>query len=210
VSKWSLLDNPSAVIPFQLRGCDGRIAVYYGVNTDPVKAGFDFLAGLNFDVDLCRGYPVVHARIEDYSGSGYRTICGWIQLVTRKDQDSTDPAQARTTTSVSIDVAPAFQELNLPFACFGNLPQFFDAPCLNLGDSARLVWTADAFLTTTPLRSPDDPIECLAGFRWGYIETNVPDQAPVILPLEVIGADAWNEHLPFLKKEFPTWTFEPA
>jgi hypothetical protein len=210
VTKWSLYDNPSARIPFQLRGCDGKLAVYYGTNTDPVKAGFDFLAGLNFDANLCLGYPVIHARVEDYAGSGYRTIFGWIQLVTRMDQDSIDPAQARTTISTSIDIAPAFQELNLPFVCFGNLPQFFDAPCLNINESARLVWTADTFLTTTPLRSAEEPIQCLACFRWGYIETNVPGQSPVILPLEVTSPEAWNKHLPFLAKEYSNWTFEPA
>jgi hypothetical protein len=205
-----LLDQPAAVIPFQLHGREGKLAVYYGVNTDPIQAGFDFLAGLNFDINLCRGYPVMHARIEEYAGSGYRTICGWVQLVTRLDQDNLDPAQARSTTTVSIDLAPAFQEVHLPFVCFGNLPQFFDAPCLNLGSSTRLVWTADTFLTTTPLRSGEEPIECLAGFRWGYIETSQPGQAPALLPLEVTGPEAWNAHLPFLREKYGDWRFVEA
>jgi hypothetical protein len=210
MNRWSLFDHLSAEIPFHLRGHEGKIAIYYGQNDDPVKAGFDFLAGLNFDINLCRGYPVIHARVEDYAGSGYRTILGWIQLVTRQDQDAVDPSHARTTTTVSIDVAPAFQKLNLPFTCFGNLPQFFDAPCLNLGESARLVWTADTFLTTTPLRSASDPIELLAGFRWGYIETNVPGESPILLPLQVTGGEAWNAQLDFLRIMYGEWTFSPA
>ncbi len=205
-----LFSSPSAVIPFTLRQRAGSLAVYYAANSDPLFAGFDFLAGLNFDVNLCAGYPAIHARIEDYAGSGYRTICGWIQLVTRVDQDSHDPAAARRVTSVSIDLAPAFADTGLPFACFGNLPQFFDAPCRNLNDSAELRWTADTFLTATPLRSRADPIQCLAAFRWGYTETDLPGQPPVLLPLEVTGAAAWNHHLAFLAEQFPDWTFQPA
>ncbi len=204
---WSFLEQPSAVIPFRLRGYDGKIAVYYGANSDAVSAGFDFLAGLNFDTNLCHGYPAIHARVEDYGGSGYRTVMAWIQLVTRMDQDSMDPRQAKSRTSVSIDLAPAFQQLNLPFVCFGNLPQFFDAPCMNLNGSARLVWTADTFLVAPPLRSRKEPIERLAGFRWGYIETNLQGQRPTLLPLEVTGAEQWQAHLPFLWEKYPEWTF---
>jgi hypothetical protein len=210
MSQWPLLDSPSAVLSFHLRGFDGRIGVYYGPNSDAVRAGFDFLAGLNFDVDLCRGYPVIHARVEDYAGSGYRTVMAWIQLVTRVDQDSVDPHQAKSTTSVSIDLAPAFQDLRLPFVCFGNLPQFFDAPCKNLNDSARLVWTADTFLVSTPLRSKEEPITWLAGFRWGYVETNIAGQRPALLPLEATGPEQWNTHLPFLREAYPEWVFEAA
>jgi hypothetical protein len=206
----SLFSHSSSAIPFSLRGRPGTIEVYYRANTDPILAGFDFLAGLDFNLDLCRGYPVIHARIEDYAGSGYRTVCGWIQIVTRVDRDSHDPARARTTTSTSIDIAPAFQELNLPFTCFGNLPQLFDAPCHNLGDSAELLWTADTFLTTTPLRSRSEAIERLAGFRWGYTETDNPAQTPVLLPLEITGPEVWNGHLPFLMLEYSNWTFQPA
>ena len=81
MNNWHLYDKAAAVIPFNLRGFDGSVAVYYGVNDDPAKAGFDFLAGLNFDINLCLGYPVIHARIESYAGTGYRTFCGWLQVL---------------------------------------------------------------------------------------------------------------------------------
>jgi hypothetical protein len=206
----SLFASPSAVVPFRLRGFSGSLAVYYAANNDPAQAGFDFLGGLGFNLDLCRGYPVIHARVEEYAGSGYRTVCGWIQVVTRYDRLSNDPAAARETKSLSCDIAPAFQDLNLPFACYGNLPQFFDAPCHNLNGSAELRWVADTFLTTTPLRSRAESIECLAGFRWGYIETAGPARPPRLLPLEITGAQAWNEHLAYLRQEFSAWTFQPA
>jgi hypothetical protein len=205
-NQWDLFNQPCAVIPFTLRDRPGKVAVYYGANTDHMLAGFDFLTGINFDLRLCRGYPLVHARIEEYTGSGYRTVCAWMQVVTRVDAAAHDPAAARVR-SQSIDVAPAFQELDLPFTCFGNLPQFFDAPASNLNGSAELTWTADTFLTTTPLRSRNDPIERLAGFRWGYSETDTPGSLPVLQPLEVTGTQVWNDLLPFLRGRFTGWSF---
>lgn len=207
--QWSIYASPSAEIPFTLRDYPGILRVYYGVNTDAVKAGFDFLGGLNFNPDFCKGYPVVHARIEDYAGSGYRTVCAWIQVVTRVDIDSHDAA-ANAVITASLDIAPAFEGLGLPFVCLGNLPQFFDAPCHNLNASAELRWTADTFLTTMPMRSRDEAIQCLASFRWGYDENDLPGTLPVQHPLEVTSGDAWNHHLPFLRGEFPGWTFQDA
>jgi hypothetical protein len=210
MNHWSFYNHAAALIPFDLRDCSGQVAVYYGVNDDPVKVGFDFLAGLNFDINLCRGYPVIHARIENYEGSGYRTMCGWLQIVTSVCLDSHDLDKAQKQTYVSVDVSPAFQASGLPFASFGILPQLFDAPCHNLGAYAQVYWTADSFLTTIPLRSRDEEITWLAGFRWGYMENDLPNQKPILLPLEVTGAAAWNQHLPYLSKECSGWKFRSA
>ncbi|MEJ5310442.1 MAG: hypothetical protein WHX52_11765 [Anaerolineae bacterium] len=207
---WPLYNQAAASIPFTLKGYKGSVAVYYGVNDDPAKVGFDALPGLNFDIALSRGYPVIHARIEQYAGSGYRMLCGWIQIITSVYRDSHDDQIAQTHTFVSTDVAPAFSELDMPFANFGYLPQLFDAPCYNLGPYAALTWTADTFLTTIPLRSKNEPIERLLGFRWGYTENNLPDQTPVLLPLEVTAADVWNNHLPHLRMEYSGWKFKAA
>ena len=210
MEKWSLYTRPAAVIPFTLAGCAGQVAVYYAANDDPRCAGFDALAGLPFDINLCRGYPVVHARIEEYAGTGYRTFCGWIQLVTRVDVASHHPAQALSVTSTSVDLAPSLEEAGMPWCSYGNLPQLFDAPCRNLGPSAELRWTADTFLTTVPGRSRGEGIAWLLGFRWGYTETDIPGQAPALWPLEVTGADAWNAHLPALRRAYPAWPFREA
>jgi hypothetical protein len=209
-NNWSFYDKPTELVPFSLRGYNGKVAVYYGSNDDPQKVGYDFLAGSNFDFNMCCGYPVIHARIEQYEGSGIRTFLGWLQIVTGVRSHAHDPKKAQTATSVSVDICPTMRESDIPFYSFGSLPQVFDAPCHNLGEYAELHWTADTFLTTLPIRSRDEEISWLAGFRWGYIENDLPDQKPVLLPLEITGAQAWNRHISFLQKEYSRWRFKPA
>ncbi len=198
-------------IPFRLNGRSGSVTVSYGKNEDPESAGFGIIPGINFDIALCRGYPAILAVIDTYNGWGYRTFCGWVQVITGSYYDSYDPARAPTKTTVSADMAPSMEDLGSPFAAFGNLPQLFDAPCKNLYGHARLRWVADTFLTTVPIRSRDEEITRLLGFRWGYIEYDTPKQRPVkVLPLEVTGAEVWNRLLPFLRKRFPKWRFANA
>ena len=210
MSTWPFYDRVTELIPFNLKGYNGKVAVYYGVNDDPVRVGFDSLTGLNFDIDLCRGYPVIHARIESYEGSGYRMLCGWIQIVTSVYLDSHDREKAHKTTFVSIDVAPSLDEASIPFAAFGISPQLFDAPCLNLGKHAELSWTADTFLTTIPIRSRNEEISWLLGFRWGYNENDIPDEEPKLLPLAVTDAQVWNTNLPYLQVQYGDWMFKRA
>jgi len=197
-------------LPFTLHDRQGVIAVRYGPNAGPEESGFDILPNMPFDIALCRGYPTVHAVIEEYSGTGYRTVCGWVQIVTNVRYSADDPQRQSERRSVSIDLAPAMEATHMPFACVGNLPQFYDAPCFNLGPSAELRWTADAFLTTMPMRSREEAITWLAGFRWGYTEYAAPNQPVEIAPLTATSADAWNAHLPYLQAEFPEWRFAHA
>ncbi len=205
---WSLYRQPATLIPFALHGRSGSVAVYYGPDDDPLKVGFDSLPGLGFLLGLCPGYPVMHAIIEHYAGFGYRTLCGWVQIVTNEYRDRERSAPQRF---VSVDLAPAMRSSDSPYACFGNLPAFFDAPCYNLGEHAELKWVADTFLVTVPMRSREEEITWLAGFRWGYSEYEASSHKPVsLLPLEVTGADVWNGHLPFLRVEYSTWKFRSA
>jgi len=208
MNNWSFYDKAAELIPFSLRGYSGEVAIYYGINNDPIKVGFDFLTGLNFNIDLSRGYPVIHARIERYEGSGYRTFCGWIQIVTSVYLDSHEKEKVHTKTEVSVDVCPSFRESDIPFGSYGYFPQLFDAPCHNLGEYAELYWTADTFLTTIPTRSRNEEISWLLGFRWGYVENDVPDQKPILLPLEITDVQVWNSHIPYLRKEFKSWRFK--
>ena len=209
MTTWSLYDKPAATIPFTLNGRDGSVAVYYGKNDDPVRAGFDALPRLNFDINLCRGYPVIHAKIKEYSGSGYRTLCGWMQIVMDEYFELYDEKGGKKFFSV--DVAPSMRDLGIPFASVGFLPEFFDAPCRNIGDHAKLRWVADTFLTTVPMRSREEEISWITGFRWGYVEYDKPEQKPTsLLPLEVTSANTWNSHLSFLKKEYKKWRFRRA
>lgn len=209
-NKWSFYDAPAASIAFSTRGYHGKIAVYYGSNDNPHQVGYDFLPGVSFDINLCRGYPLLHARIEHYEGAGIRALFGWIQLVTGVRTPAQGAENAQPTTEISIDISPALSESDLPFYSFGSLPQVFDAPCLNLGADAELLWTADTFLTTLPIRSRAEEIAWLAGFRWGYRETDIFGQKPVLLPLEITAGLAWNAHLPFLQAEYPHWRFQAA
>lgn len=207
---WSFYDSVTALIPFNLKGVNGTVSVYYGVNDDPVKVGFDALPGIRFNIDLCHGYPIIHARIEDYEGSGYRMFCGWIQIVTSVYVDARDSQNARSETFVSADVAPAFDANDMPFATYGYLPQLFDAPCCNLGDHTALRWTADTFLTTVNVRSRDEEISWLSGFRWGYVENDIPGEKPIPLPLEITDEQVWNHHVTYLRKQYSQWSFKSA
>ena len=207
---WSFYESVTKVIPFNLKGYKGKVSVYYGVNDDPIRAGFDSLPQIGFDINLCRGYPIIHARIEDYEGSGYRMFCGWIQIVTSVYLDAGDNKKTRSETFVATDIAPAFEEAEMPFASYGYLPQLFDAPCLNLGDYAELRWTADTFLTTVPMRSRDEEISWLLGFRWGYIENDIPDEKPILLPLEITNEQIWNDHAAYLRQQYGQWRFKNA
>jgi hypothetical protein len=196
------------VIPFTLESRTGRVAITYAATQDPIAAGFDAIPNLPFDVTLCRGYPNLHAVIERYDGSGYRGLCGWIQVVTGKRYHADNADAAPADTSIDLDKLPSIGDMDLPFAAFGYLPEWFDAPCRNLNGYDRLHWTADTFLTTIPLRSRDEKIQRLAGFRWGYVEYAPEVRRPVsLLPLTVTGADAWNSLVPFLGKSSPGWRF---
>jgi hypothetical protein len=208
MNRWSLYDQPAELIPFSLGEYPGTVAVFYASNQEPSRVGYDYLAGASFDPDGCRGYPVIHARLEDYHATGVRAFLGWLQIITSLYTSSHDPQTAQTETFTTVDVAPSLADSGFPFYAFGSYPQLFDAPCRNLGDRATLAWTADTFLTTFPLRSKRDPVTRLAGFRWGYSETDIPGQRPILLPLEVTGCQAWNQHLPFLAKTYPTWNFQ--
>lgn len=210
MKNWSFYNKAAEIIPFNLKGYNGKVSVYYGVNDDPIKVGFDSLPGIHFNINLCCGYPIIHARIDNYAGSGYRMFCGWVQIITSVYLDSRDSRKARSETFVSDDSAPAFQEIEFPFASYGYLPQLFDAPCLNLGNFAELRWTADTFLTTVPVRSRDEEISWLAGFRWGYLENDIPDEKPTLLPLEVTDGQIWNKHVAYLRKQYSNWRFKSA
>jgi hypothetical protein len=120
----SLNDEPAMVIPFKRHEHDGRVAIYYGKNNDPVKVGFD--------INLCRGFPVISARV-DYSGLGYRQLFGWIQIVTDEYYKSREEREVPKSIKC-VDLVPSMLTSGVPFAHFGYLPEFFDAPCYNIGN----------------------------------------------------------------------------
>ena len=195
-------------VPFTHFGRPGTLAIRYGVTVDPATVGFDVVPGLGLDTQQCRGYPIIRATIERYGGAGYRTICGWIQVVTAQHYRSGDEETTPAETSTSVDQFPSMIGVDLPFAIVGFLPELFDAPCGNLNGFARLRWTADSFLATVPLKSRTEPIRRLAGMRWGYINESARTGLSVQpLPLSITNAHAWNAQLSLLRERFPDWRF---
>ena len=52
MNDWNFHDQAAGLIPFDLRGYKGNVAVYYGINEDPIRAGVDSIPGLSSVVDL--------------------------------------------------------------------------------------------------------------------------------------------------------------
>lgn len=109
----------------------------------------------------------------------------------------------------TLDRYPSIGNLNLPFSCFGSLPTHFDSPATwNPEQRKNFKWIADTFLTTFQLLSnKKEEIKWILGFCWGY-EFYDDSSRPELLPLEKTAIDAWNRHLPFLKRESPNWKFK--
>jgi hypothetical protein len=187
---------PALIMPFRLRGYDGRVSVCYAEDRDPARWGFDLL-NLPFDLALAQGYPVCEARIA-YAGPGYRAMMGWIQLITNRD-----PATGHDETS--IDLFPIFGELDSPFAVFGVAPTMFDSPANP--DHETEDWIADIFLAVSPDIGGTRRVAALLGFRWGYALRN---RHATPLPVERIGPDAWDAHQAVLRGRFADWEFMPG
>lgn len=186
-------DAPALTIPFHLRGYNGLVSVFYRENRDPHRAGFDAL-GLPFDLALTEGYPTCLATVT-YAGQGYRGYMGWIQIVTNRD-----PATGEE--HASNDVLPMHEDVDSPFATFGYVPSFFDAPANP--DHETEDWIADAFLVACPNVARARRVAALLGFRWGYT-LRAKKAAPA--PIEVVNAATWDGHLPLLRERYPTWEF---
>lgn len=200
--------EPIARIPIILNGRTGKVEIFYGCSNDPLEAGFDILPDLIFDINLSKGYPVLYARIAEYSGSGYRTYCGWIQVVTNEYLTQTDTGNFVSSRIKEVDISPAMRQARMPFCCVGNLPQFYDAPCCNLGNHHHQKWIANTFLTTVPSRSLAQPISSILSFRWGYAEDIELDKTKVsILPFEIMDSTTWNETVLLLRTKYKAWNF---
>jgi hypothetical protein len=195
-------------ISFVLNGKRGRLAVEYKVNSDVDESGFDLLAGV-FDPRIALGYPTMHGRFAAYEGSGYRTACGWIQVVRSAfygDLAADEPVARHTEA----DLADYLSEGGVPFFAFGYLPDIYDAPANNLREFARMSWQADTFLVTMPARWNEFTISCLAAYRWGYWDALVEGAHRVeLMPLQVLDAAAWAAVVPLLAAEFPRFSFRP-
>jgi len=194
-------------IPFDLNGKPGVLEMNYAPNQSLTTSGFDLLAGCGFDVNMCLGYPTLHAYVRSYEGTGYYTASAWIQIITRREFVSVE-SDAPAAIVSSVDVNDTMSELGVPFFAMGYPAEIYDAPCNNLGNCGKLEWLADTFLVTMPSRINANTIAPLAGFRWGYTEYDLDGKRHVeITPLLVTEISQWRHHLPLLRSQCGNWRF---
>lgn len=184
---------PALVMPFHLRGYEGHVSVFYGVNRDPDRWGYGRL-GLPFPIERAIGFPVRRAEIA-YAGEGYRAVLGWLQVITVTDRDG----ERRS----SVDVAPIHRESDTPFAKYGYLPTLFDAPGPNPPRSDE-TWVAESWLASVPDVARSRRVRAVLGFRWGYVLT---EGRAALLDLQVADANDWRRCRDVLGARYPGWQF---
>ena len=195
-------------IQFKLNNREGKVIVSYTANEDPKESGYDYLCELglekDFDYSQCLGFPTMRARVS-YESSGYRSLLGWIQVVT------TNSKIRQNKTELIHDKYPSFSDIDFPFGSYGYLPSFYDAPSTWNPDSRRdYEWRADTFLTTFPILSREsEAVNWICGIRWGYNFDKDPKR-PTLAPFDVTGSEVWNEKLTFLRQSARSWRFEAA
>lgn len=180
------------MLTFEARSLLGRVRVAYGINADPKRWGYHLL-GLDFDIEVARGFPIIEARVE-YPGEGYAGYLGWIQVVRYWIGAEKDP-------TVIVDVAPQMKQARMPYLSFGIQPVLFDAPAFI---EQNVTWRAWSFLTFTPDCVMTSVVEPACGFRWGYdLRSGVPS------PIELLpaGQAEWLDTREELRPRFPDWTF---
>ena len=190
-------------IPFNLMGIQNIIEVIYKANESAKESGFDALADLPFDPNLCLGYPVMHARVKDMANTGYRRQCGWIQLVER-EYYSSNTLDKPDENNISVD-SPVSDSI---FCAFGSPAEIYDAPCNNLNGNAKGKWTAFTYLIEYPTRMNGYKLSFLAGFQWGYEEALENNELKVKMQdIKELNSKKWKEHILFLKEEYPKYEY---
>lgn len=191
-------------INFVLHDKKGIINVNYSPNNDVVESGFDMLTHLGFDVNMCIGYPTLHAYITDFEATGYRRYCGWIQIL-KCEYFEVENDVSPTNTKFFIDGA---SENNSPFFAYGYPAELYDAPCNNLGPYYKLVWTAYTYLVEMPTHITNNTVSFITGFKWGYIEWDEMNERKVInIPIEELFYSDWKNNLKFLEAQFPNFSY---
>ena len=177
-------------LSFRLLGAQGWIDVAIEPSTDPEALGCPPFA---------QDFPVCSATVT-YEGRGYRAALGWVQLVRSTDN-------ASRGEKFEMDPYSPLGRLPHPFCFFGFAPVLFDAP----GRESRedMDWIANSFLcfVAPSFLVPDaggPEARAVAGFAWGF---RIRNGEVVLRPPESLGSAAWDNHLPILRSEHPTWAF---
>lgn len=192
-------------LDFKLNGKKGVIHIDYSVNTNVSESGFDMLSHLGFDVNICVGYPTIHAYIKNFEATGYRRLCGWVQIL--KCEYFNSPQE--TTPADTKFIIDSLYSNELPFFAYGYPAELYDAPCNNLiAPYEKLTWTAYTYLVTMPTHLTQNTIHFLAGFQWGYTEWIGEAKREVMLtPLKELYSVDWKSNLELLQEQFPKFLY---
>jgi len=173
-----------------------RCEVWLAPNLGPEDSGFGAIADIGPRAPV-RGFPVLKAAVSATT-HGYENLFAWVQTVAHLGRDG-------RVEDWSPDVLPSLLDRDVPFACIGYCPTFYDAPFWP--KRPRLHWRADLFLCPMAIRRPaKEEIRPIAGFRWGF-RIPRPGAEPQLLPLEPVGPEAWAESLARLREHYPRWRF---
>ncbi len=176
----------SLALEFERAGVPVTVQVELGVNEDPATLGCP---------EIARGFPVCRSTISP-PARGYEDMLGWVQFVRQPEWGEDfciDPFEP-------IDTEP-----NHPFCLFGFAPTQFDAP--HRDTRPDMDWLAHTFVAGLPGIHKHRAVLAAAGFSWGFrirdsrIEIDGPH------PLE---PDDWDRHLPYLRRTYSAWSFEPG
>ena len=191
------MQQPILEIPYKQNEKSCLLYVEYGVNTDPITSGFEIVKNLVPDLNICIGYPTMHAFVKEHEGYGFCKYCGFIQVVTMKSENE------------NIKIVDVPQSMNdIPFFAYGYPGEIYDAPVNNYGLGNELEWTAKTFVVDMPSFINDNYISFLAGFKWGYTESNSDNEKKIeLMPIEMINKANWIQEIPFLKENCPNWNF---
>jgi len=191
------MQQPILEIPYKQNEKSCLLYVEYGVNTDPITSGFEIVKNLVPDLNICIGYPTMHAFVKEHEGYGFCKYCGFIQVVTMKSENE------------NIKIVDVPQSMNdIPFFAYGYPGEIYDAPVNNYGLGNELEWTAKTFVVDMPSFINDNYISFLAGFKWGYTESNSDNEKKIeLMPIEMINKANWIQEIPFLKENYPNWNF---
>ena len=177
-------------IDFRHDGLAGRVHVSCVANLDPQRVGKGTEA---------LGFPVCTATIV-YPGEGYRALFGWVQLVRSTDNASGGAA-------FEMDPARFFEDSPAPYCWYGIRPILFDAPSRD--ERRPMDWIAYSFLGVTPRDTGARKLVVpLLGFSWGF-RIDASEQI-VLLPVEKLAAEHWNDLVSDLKATYPSWEFTVA
>ena len=184
-------------IPYSHDGKSCLMEIEYAVNSDPITSGFEIVKGLVPDLNICIGYPTMHAYIKEHEGYGFCKYCGFIQIVTMKSEYK----------SIKIIDSP-YAMNGIPFSSYGYPAEIYDAPVNNYGLGNMLTWNAKTFLVNMPSFVNGNIVSFLAGFEWGYTESGSDNGKNIeIIPVRILAKEGWTQEISFLNENCPNWDF---